>query len=201
MVAGGIAGAAVTTPIDYAAMKMSDKYKNDKNFHAGHMAAILLPAGLSATYGMGAMTNTIDQMKKAGTQGTVQTVKNIISPKKNIAAAKNELSNISNIFKGKGKIGSGLLAAAMVGSSLIDPAMYAIRTLGKKKESKMEKTASRIRKKILTDAIAGKLILATAGVAGAEEYYRRRKKQVKLSLRSISPRHISLEDVRLARTN
>ena len=131
---GSATSAAITAPADWLSGKMGQKYQNDKQFNPAHFAAIATPAIISGTLGTGALMNSMDQMKNSGKIGTKKMVKNILSPKKILHATKKEMKNISHSFKGK-HIGRGLLASALLGTSLIDPIQYIIRTKNNKKRA------------------------------------------------------------------
>jgi len=137
--AGAVVGAAMTAPTEYIVGKMSDKYSDDKEFNAGHFAAIAAPAAVSGTIGTGSFMNTMDQLKNSGKLGTKQMVKNIVSPTKILGTTKREMRNIGNMLKTK-RFGAGLLAVGMMGLSAIEPMQYIGQT--RKKEPEVEKTAS-----------------------------------------------------------
>lgn len=169
--AGAAAGALVTAPADYLSGKMSEKYENDDKFHAGHFAAIAAPSAVAATAGTGSFLNTVEQMKAAPKIGTKQMVKNIVSPTKIMSSAKKEFRGIGSTFR-TGKIGSGLLAATLIGASAIDPLMYLNKTLKKKKKDNMEKTASfkeSVKKSVKKNQIKNKI--AGAAILSAATYY------------------------------
>ncbi len=204
LAAGSAAGALLTAPVDYYQSKLSAKYDNDEKFKASHFGALLVPATVSATLGTGAFSNTMTQIRNSGKQGTAKTVKNILSPTKNWAATKHEFRNIKRTFAGggKAKIGQGILMGLMAGASLIDPAIYAGKKLfGKKEENNMEKKAAlrpSVKHGTLADKIVGRIALGAIGVYGGEKLYERRKKQLRLSVKSVSPRHLSMQDLKLA---
>lgn len=182
---GSIAGAAMTAPTDYLVGKMSDKYRNDKEFNAGHFAAIAAPAAVSGTIGTGALMNTMHQMKNSGKIGTKQMVKNIVSPTKILGATKREMSNIVNMLKTR-RFGAGLLAAGMMGLSAIEPLQYIAQT--RKKKPEVEKTAS-IKSKAskLKDSVEdyierkrriGLGVVAAGSYFGAKNFIEDRKKKI-----------------------
>jgi len=200
LLSGSVAGAVATAPIEYAQARIAENYEGDKKFHGGHFAAIAAPSLLSATIGTGSFTNTMEQLGKSGTQGVAKTVKNILSPTKIMDTTKKEVGNVKTLLGGgKGKIGKGLLAAALMGTSLIDPALYAYRTLtGKKKEGKMEKTAAKWTK-VERDATA-KIVAAGATLYAGDKLLKKRKKQLRLSYRSLRPTPVTARDYELMRS-
>lgn len=182
---GSIVGAAMTAPTDYLVGKMSDKYSDDKEFNAGHFAAIAAPAAVSGTIGTGVLMNTMHHMKNSGSIGTKQMVKNIISPSKILGATKREMSNIGNMLRAR-RFGAGLLAAGMMGLSAIEPLQYIAQT--RKKEPEVEKTASiKSRAAKLKDSVAdyverkrriGLGVIAAGSYFGAKNFIEDKKKKI-----------------------
>ena len=173
LASGSLLGAAVSAPMDYLSSKEYEKYKNDQNFNAGHLAAIAAPAAASATLGTGALMHTMKSLKDSGKTGTTQMLKDIVSPSKIWKSTKNELSNIKNITK-RGKIGSGLLAAGFMATSALEPLQYYMNTHKKKnvKKDNLEKKASiNPAKSEKLKAYLAKSKMLGAGVAATGAYF------------------------------
>jgi len=190
---GSILAAALTAPTDWLSGKMSEKYQDDKKFNPSHFAAIAAPAAISGTIGTGALMNSMDQMKDSGKIGTKQMIKNSLSSKKIFHATGREMGNVANVLKTK-KIGSGLLAAGMLGLSAADPIQYIMNTKKNKEQSKKDKkqyikkeasvksATSKLRTKakdyIERRRLLGLGIMATGTYLGAKNFIEDKKKKI-----------------------
>ncbi len=181
---GAGVGTLMTAPTEYIVGKMSDKYKDDKEFHGGHFASIAVPAAISGTIGTGSFINTMNQMGNSGNIGTKQMIKNIVSPTKILETTGKEMRNVTSMFKTK-KFGAGLLAAGMMGISALEPLAYINQTKkepGMEKEASVKSKASKIKAKA-ADYLErrrrlGLGVIATGTYFGAKDFVEDKKKKV-----------------------
>ena len=159
---GGLAGAAVVTPMAYLSAKADKNADKDEKFDAKNFAQIAAPSAASGLLSYGMYSNISQSIAGADKTGYKGMVKNIVSPKRNIRYAKHGFkligkafkpANYSNVAKAKpgfnlsrvtrarglskasfkGRAG-GLIALGLLGLDAISPGMYLNKTLNNKKE-------------------------------------------------------------------
>ena len=162
----GLVSGVTSAPLTYAAEKTYNKYKDDKKFDFRHMGAITGTSLAAGTIGTGAMFNASNHLGKLHEHGVMQTTKNILNPVNVLKETKTQFAPLlgagakggasTGFLKGKG---GALMAAGMLGMSLINPISYYRDTKKREREAMrnngLKKTAAINKETLVGAAITG----------------------------------------------